>query len=211
MPAPLRPPWPPPVLAQRAGPAAAPATAPTAASFTPSAVLSRSPACEVGYRWQASPAACVGTCEAWPTRATGALAVPKAPLISFVSLPTRLATTSPVTSAIAITNAMAIAVAFHGFHVAFIPCLLDGVSQFASVWVDGATAVGMPARRVQKFKGFRSLAGGGGRGAGPRAALKWQESDALASAMRAIQLLRRIPLGHRLRASVVLPFRTDPS
>src|SRR2546421_1062559 len=132
--APLPAPLPPPAIAPPAAPTAAPTTAPTAASFTTSAVLSRSPACEVAYRLQASTAACVGTCEARPTRATGALAVPKAPLISFVSLPTRLATTSPVTSAIAMTNAMAIAVAFHGFHVAFIPCLLDGVSQFASVW-----------------------------------------------------------------------------
>src|SRR5213594_4140001 len=113
-------------MAPPAAPTAAPTTAPTAASFTTSAVLSRSPVCEAAYRLQASTAACGGiVVDGWATRGAGALAVPVL-TAALVSSPTRLATTSPVTSAVAIINAIAIAVTFHGSQLPFITCLLPG-------------------------------------------------------------------------------------
>src|SRR5712692_606166 len=110
-------------MAPPAAPTAAPTTAPTAASFATSAVLSRSPVCEAAYRLQASTAACGGIVDGWATRGAGGLAVPLL-TASLVSSPTRLATTSPVTSAVAMSNAIAIAVTFHGSQLPFITCLL---------------------------------------------------------------------------------------
>src|SRR5881296_1707475 len=110
-------------MAPPAAPTAAPTTAPTAASFTTSAVLSRSPVCEAAYRLQASTAACGGIVDGWATRGAGALAEPVL-TAALVSSPTRLATTSPVTSAVAIINA--IAMTFHGSQLPFITCLLPG-------------------------------------------------------------------------------------
>src|SRR2546426_7425841 len=106
-------------MAPPAAPTAAPTTAPTAASFTTSAVLSRSPVCEAAYRLQASTAACGGIVDGWATRGADALAVPLL-TASLLSAPTRLATTSPVTSAVALHNAIANAVAFHGSQLPFL-------------------------------------------------------------------------------------------
>src|SRR3989442_4483015 len=99
-------------MAPPAAPTAAPTTAPTAASFTTSAVLSRSPVCEAAYRLQASTAACGGIVHGWATPGAGALAVP-GPTAALLSPPTPTAAARPVTSAVAIINAIAIAATFH--------------------------------------------------------------------------------------------------
>src|SRR2546426_6496994 len=99
-------------MAPPAAPTAAPTTAPTAASFTTSAVLSRSPVCEAAYRLQTSTAACGGIVDGRATPGAGALAVPVL-TAALVSSPPPVAAASPVPSAVALINALAIAVAFH--------------------------------------------------------------------------------------------------
>jgi len=77
------------------------ADAPIAESFTTSTVLSREPVSRAATSLQAVTTACVG--------AAGAAALGTA------SEPVQFATTSPVTSAVAMTSAIAIAVTFQGF------------------------------------------------------------------------------------------------
>src|SRR5436853_216800 len=86
-----------PPIAPPLPPSAAPRTAPTATFFTVSAVLSRLSACAEAYRLQASTTACVGPRGVRATRGAGTLAVGVAAttFVSYLSVPSRLATTSP--------------------------------------------------------------------------------------------------------------------
>src|SRR6266403_1552856 len=119
MAAPLPAPLPPPAIAPPAAPTAAPTTAPIAPSFTTSIVLSFEPAALAAYVLHAAIALGLGAAGMLATRTGVACATfccafcscaARSPAVQF-------ATTRPVTRAVAITTAMAIAVNFQGFIV----------------------------------------------------------------------------------------------
>src|SRR5438132_889242 len=119
MAAPLPAPLPPPAIAPPAAPTAAPTTAPIAPSFTTSIVLSFEPASLAAYLLHAAIALWLGAAGMLATRTGVACATfccafcscaARSPAVQF-------ATTRPVTRAVAITTAMAIAVNFQGFIV----------------------------------------------------------------------------------------------
>src|SRR5262245_37147754 len=119
MAAPLPAPEPPPAIAPPAAPTTAPATAPMAPSFTVSMVLSRLGTREAACWLHAAMTDCVGT--DGDDDAVAALRgvvrtddVASAALLLSEPLPDKLATTSPVASAVTTTRAMATAVSFQG-------------------------------------------------------------------------------------------------
>src|SRR5262244_3562889 len=119
MAAPLPAPEPPPAIAPPAAPTTAPATAPRAPFFTVSMVLSRFGTREAACWLHAAMTDCVGTDgdddAVAPLRGAARTDdVVSAALLLPESLPDRLATTSPVASAVTTTRAMPTAVSFQG-------------------------------------------------------------------------------------------------
>src|SRR5207245_1604623 len=115
MAAPLPAPLPPSAIAPPAAPTAAPSNAPTAPSFTTSTVLSRGPVATAACSLHALTTTCSGTRGRAVTCATvreGVLTAEAAAAVS--SGFDRLAITIPVTSAVAATSAMPMAVNFQG-------------------------------------------------------------------------------------------------
>src|SRR5215510_7434621 len=153
MAAPLPAPEPPPAIAPPAAPTTAPATAPMAPSFTVSMVLSRLGTREAACWLHAAMTGCVGTAGVadGDDDAVAALRgavrtddVVSAAFLLSESLPDRLATTSPVASAVAMTRAMPTAVSFQGLFQPPLLMIRSSCAPGAPGVFTEATAIRMP-------------------------------------------------------------------